>query len=872
MTQLSSVQPASSSPPFLRGGGELGELIRRYDWTASGLGRPCNWPQSLKTITALLLASPVPIVLLWGDKGIMIYNDAYSVFAGGRHPRLLGSEVRKGWPEVADFNDNVMRVGLAGGTLAYKDQELILHRSGQPEQVWMDLDYSPVCDESGQPAGVIAIVVETTQRVLARRHIQHSEQRLRALVNATADLTYRVSPDWREMWQLDGQGLLQDNTEPTTAWLETYVAPQDLPRVRAAIDYCIAHACSFDMEHQVRRLDGSEGWVHSRAVPLRDERGDVLEWFGAATDISARKQAEDTLRSNESRLQFLDALGRETARTTDADAIMAITTRLLGEHLGISVCAYADLDADEDGFTIRGEWAASGAQSIVGHYRLSSFGALAVNNLRAGLPLILEDATTQLSPAEGAIYRQLGLVSTLCMPLVKDRRLTALMAINDRVPRAWTSQALSLLSEVAERSWAHIERARAEINRRETEERFRRDLEARVAERTEALRISQEHTRRTEQALQQAQKMEALGNLTGGIAHDFNNLLMAVLGSLELLRRRMPDNPPLLRLLDNAKAGAERGATLIARMLAFARRQELCAEPVELGELVAGMSELLQRSLGATIELDLAVNCPPAWVHTDANQLEAALLNLAVNARDAMGGQGRIVISAHSTCLNDSQGPLKAGAYWCLCVTDSGEGMDDQTLKRATEPFFTTKGVGKGTGLGLSMVLGLAEQCGGTLRMRSKAGKGTTAEIWLPKTAAPCAAGAAVELSLAPEPSAPLALHVLAVDDDELVLTNTVELLRDLGHQVQPVHSAREAMALLETQSFDLVITDHAMPHMTGAQLAEQLKARYTQLPVVLISGYADVAIGQTPDILRLAKPFSQAQLGDVIRRAWEVR
>lgn len=722
-------------------GGELGELIRHHDWTASGLCAPANWPQSLKTITAMLLASPVPLVLLWGEKGIMIYNDAYSVFAGERHPFLLGSEVRKGWPEVADFNDHVMRTGLAGGTLAYKDQELTLHRSGLPEQVWMDLDYSPVYDESGKAAGVIAIVIETT----------------------------------------------------------------------------------------------------------------------------ARRAAEEALRANERRLSFLDALGKETARSTDADVIMAITTQMLGEHLTVAVCAYADMDPDQDGFTIRGDWHAPGSPSIVGHYRLTSFGKLALKNLHAGLPLILDDNATQLEPAEAEAYLNLGLAATICMPLVKEGRLTALMAIHDRLPRRWTPRELSLLAEVTERSWAHIERVRAEAQRRESEERFRLDLEARVAERTEALRLSEANIRRTEQALQQAQKMEALGNLTGGIAHDFNNLLMAVLGSLDLLRRRMPATPQLLQLVDNAKAGAERGASLIARMLAFARRQELRAEAVELGQLIAGMGELLQRSLGPVIDLQIAPMPQPAWVQTDPNQLEAALLNLAVNARDAMGGQGHIMIEANLRTVTAPDPQLSPGSYWCLCVTDTGQGMDEHTLKRATEPFFTTKGVGQGTGLGLSMVHGLAAQCGGTLRLHSSPGIGTTAEMWLPMTTEPD-----TSLNNSPENSTQGAVHtadleILAVDDDELVLANTVEMLKDMGHRVCSARSAREALDWLERQRFDLMITDHAMPHMTGAQLVAGVRERCPAMPVILVSGYAEVVPGQTVDVPRLAKPFSHAQLMETV-------
>ena len=862
MTQQSSPENLL----FLHGG-ELGELIRRHDWTASGLGDPAGWPQSLKTVTAMLLASPVPIVLLWGEKGIMIYNDAYSGFAGGRHPQLLGSEVRKGWPEVADFNDQVMRVGLAGQTLAYKDQELTLHRNGRPEQVWMDLDYSPIYDESGQPAGVIAIVIETTQRVLAARNLQHSEQRFRALVTATADEIYRLSPDWSDLRQLDGRGVIHTGVQSSRSWLDTYIQPADHPLVIPSIEQAIRDRASFSLEHPIARPDGTLGWALSRVVPLFDERGEIIEWFGSASDITARRHAEETLRANERRLKFLDALGRETARSTDADVIMAITTQMLGEHLGVSVCAYADMDPDQDGFTIRGDWHAPGCQSIVGHYRLASFGRLALKNLHAGLPLILNDNAAQLEPEEAVAFLSIGLAATICMPLVKEGRLTALMAIHDRVPHEWTTDELLLLAEVTERSWAHIERVRAEARRRESEEQFRHDLEARVAERTEALRLSEANIRRTEQALQQAQKMEALGNLTGGIAHDFNNLLMAVLGSLDLLRRRIPPNPDFLRLLDTAKAGADRGASLTARMLAFARRQELRSQDVELGELIAGMTELLQRSLGPTVELRIVHAPVPAWVRTDINQLETALLNLAVNARDAMNGQGYITIdvSAHAAAESDPQ--LSPGDYWCLCVTDTGVGMDEHTLKRATEPFFTTKGVGQGTGLGLSMVHGLATQCGGTLRLRSSPGSGTAAEMWLPVAVAPKVSSEDSAQEDSEGGDQRVVLDVLAVDDDELVLTSTTEMLKDMGHRVFAARSAQEALQWLERQRFHLMITDHAMPHVTGSQLVASARELCPDLPVILVSGYAEAASGQAINVPCLAKPFSRAQLTELVNQ-----
>ncbi|WP_152997904.1 sensor histidine kinase [Sphingomonas sp. HT-1] len=278
------------------GGGLLGQLIRGHDWSRTSIGPIDAWPQSLKSVTQMLLLSPVPIVLLWGEDGVMIYNDAYSVFAGSRHPALLGSKVREGWSEISDFNDHVMRVGLGGETLAYRDLELALQRRGKPEPVWMDLDYSPVLDESGTPAGVIAIVVETTEKVLAQRQLRESERRLRAFVNATSDAIYRMSPDWSELYDLDGGSFLTHANEPRRDWVEHYLHPEDRPWVQAAIAEAVATRSPLELEHRVHQADGSIGWVASRAVPLTDEYGELIEWFGAATDITERRRTNEHLR------------------------------------------------------------------------------------------------------------------------------------------------------------------------------------------------------------------------------------------------------------------------------------------------------------------------------------------------------------------------------------------------------------------------------------------------------------------------------------------------------------------------------------------------------------------------------------------------
>jgi PAS domain S-box-containing protein len=372
--------------------------------------------------------------------------------------------------------------------------------------------------------------------------------------------------------------------------------------------------------------------------------------------------------------------------------------------------------------------------------------------------------------------------------------------------------------------------------------------------------------RAAEARLRQAQKMEAVGQFTGGAAHDFNNLLMAILGSLEILRKRLPNDPRLLALLDNAMQGAKRGSSLTQRMLAFARRQELKHEAVDLAHLVNNMLELLERSLGPTINIETRFPLEVVRVRTDANQLETALLNLAINSRDAMPNGGTITISVakHAIAAAHPTG-LAPGAYACLIVADTGQGMDEATVARATEPFFTTKGIGKGTGLGLSMVDGLTAQSGGKLIVQSVPGRGTTMELWFPVTTVE-AVGERSSTESHVRAQAERPLSILAVDDDSLVLANVTVMLEDLGHKVLAVGSGARAIEEIESMpAIDVVITDQAMPVMTGLQLIEILRARRPGLPVILATGYAELPPALSPSIGRLSKPFTQRALAQAL-------
>ncbi|SHJ55944.1 response regulator [Paraburkholderia terricola] len=685
--------------------GEMAQRISAFDWAATGLGAIEHWPRSLTATVQLLLASPVPLVLLWGKPGYMIYNDAYAVFAGGRHPYLLGCPVEIGWPEVAEFNRHVMSTCLAGDTLSYRDKELVLLRDGNPEDVWMDLYYSPVADDSGAPAGVLAVVVETTARVLTERWRQRAEaelhetnERLQLALNTGAVLgtwvldvrTGKVTGD--ERFARTFSFSVEEAVQGVERGSATQVIhPDDQPLNDRLTIEAIRTGEPFRAEYRIRRPDGEYMWVQANGQCQFDEHGQPTRFPGVLIDVHERKIAEQSLR------QLTETLEQRVA------------------------------------------------------------------------------------------------------------------------------------DEVAARALA-------------------------------------------EDQLRQAQKMEAIGSLTGGVAHDFNNVLQVINGNLQMLAADAGDNPATQRRLSAATEAVKRGAKLAAHLLAFARRQPLSPTVLNPRRLLAGMSEMLHRALGETIKIETVLSDDLWHVQADRNQLENALLNLAINARDAMQADGTLTVRAANRVLDPAfcrdKPDLSPGEYVVFSVTDTGAGMSPDVLQRVFEPFFTTKPDGHGTGLGLSMVFGFVRQSGGHTVIESEVGSGTTVSLFFPRCREPETVET-VDQTTAPAGGGET---ILVVEDDADVRLTAVEMLAQLGYKVLTASSGDAAIEFIESDvPIDLLFTDVVMPGIVkSVELAQRAAARKPPVPTLFTSGYTRDEIVHhgklDAGITLLSKPYRRDDLARKVR------
>jgi len=864
-----------SALSFLRGGGRLGELIAAFDWSGTALGPIDGWPPHVRTATALMLRSVVPIVMLWGEPGVMIYNDAYSLFAGGRHPRLLGTNVREAWDEVADFNDNVMRVGLAGGTLSYTDQELTLNRNGQAEQVWMNLDYSALLDDAGEPAGVMAVVVETTAKVLAERRLSGERERLAqlfeqapgfmAMLRGPEHRFELVNPSYLRLVgarPLLGRSVAEALPEAAS---QGYVSLLDA--VYESGQAYSARGARFEV-HTAPDAAAATRHVDFVFQPIRDEAGSVSGVFIEGADVTGRVAAE---RRREAMVQLADSF----RDLDDPGDVAFVAARLLGEALAVSRVGYGTIDPDAETLHVRSDWNAPGVESLAGVLRLRDYGSF-IESLKDNEFIAIADVrddprTAAAAPALEARSAR----SFVNAPVVEQGRLVAVLYVNHAERRDWSDDDLALVREVAERTRTAVERARGALALRESEARLREaneSLEAKVRARTRELL-------EVEAKFRQAQKMEAIGQLTGGIAHDFNNLLGTMSTSLQVLDKRLQGGlvDGTERYIGMAQKSVRRAAALTQRLLAFSRQQTLDPRPTDVNRLIAGLEELIRRSVGPSVELEV-VGAGGLWpTRIDAPQLENALLNLCINARDAMPEGGRLTIETANCWLDGhaaAERDLPPGQYISICVTDTGTGMTEEVKSRAFDPFFTTKPVGAGTGLGLSMVYGFVRQSGGQVRVYSELGVGTTMCLYLPRHLG------SVEREAGPRASRPAqgsdGEGVLLVEDEEAIRLLVAEELESLGYRVTAVGDGPAALSVLHSNEIvDLLITDVGLPgELNGRQVADAARAHRPGLRVLFVTGYAqNAAVGNgllEHGMEVVTKPFDLVVLANRVREMLE--
>ncbi|OBX20815.1 hybrid sensor histidine kinase/response regulator [Erythrobacter sp. QSSC1-22B] len=641
--------------------------------------------------------------------------------------------------------------------------------------------------------------------------LRKSERKFHAIANSIDQMIWSTRPDgyhdyFNDRWY-EYTGVSPGSTDGER-WVGRF-HPDDQQRAWERWRHSLDSGKPYEIEYRLRDRSGEYRWVLGKAQAVRDEDGQIARWYGSCTEIDDQVRVREALAASQDRLE-----GAVAERTQELSDLYRKTPVAL-------------LSTDGEGriVTVSERWL-----SFMGYDRAEEVLGKQVTEFMA--PECLTDH-------EGAYSERMAEAN-----VVYDLPYTTIKRSGERAEVLVSARSTHNAAGEVDRVMASV----VDVTQRKA---------------AETARDKAEH------ALRQSQKLETIGQLTGGVAHDFNNLLMAVRSSLELLRKRLPEGDKRAHsYLANALAGTERGATLTQRMLAFARKQELDPQPVDVAALLPGMRDLLERSLGPEMDiaLDLGKDIPPALV--DANQLEMAVLNLAVNARDAMEGSGRLAIRLDCVHAGPGSPQLEPGEYVRIRVEDTGAGMDAETLARAMEPFFTTKGVGSGTGLGLSMVHGLTSQLGGSFQLQSRPGEGTTAAMYLP-VASDGPAGPAIVSAPAEQPGdAFKPLKILAVDDDALVLFGTVALLEDLGHEVQEAGSGAQALDMLSKRDdVDLVITDQAMPNMTGVALAREIHRDRPDLPVVLASGYAEMPEGAKQDIVaRLEKPFSHDDLDGVIR------
>ena len=912
----------------------MAQLIAIADWSVSVLGPVAHWPQSLRTVIDLMLPCAPQMVLFWGPRHIIFYNDAYIPTLRGRHPQALGEPAEKFFGNLwAELSPVLANVRATGETVSWRDRLLHISGAGLKDDVYFDITHSPVRDETGGIAGVLCIFSETTEKVRAALRESHDHLRMAESAGGVGlfliDIErgkMTVSAEFCRLFGLPAAEVFD------CADMELLLAPDGPPSADLSEKTRRAGESCLNVQYRIRRADTGElRWIARRAEFVRDDAGRPKWMRGAVHDITDRKMAEDSLRESESRFRVLAQAIPNQVWTASPDGKLDWINQKVYDYTGQSHeqllgDGWEQLVHPDDLLLVAAAWQHSIeiGQRYETEFRIRRHDGVYRWHIVRAVPTVTNTGTRWLG-TNTDIDDQKSLQQDLA-----ELNLTLKQRVEERtrdLDRMWNLSTDLILVVRPEGEIRAVNPATKDIlgwqeheligkpfiqmvhpadklatmvavnrlvagvitqcfeNRCQHKDGSYRTISwtaapdagliHAVGRDVSAERVAAEALREAQERLRQSQKMEALGQLTGGIAHDFNNLLQGISGSIEVVKKRIAEGryEDTARFMDAASQSAHRAAALVHRLLAFARRQSLDSKPVNVHGLVLSMDELLQRTLGKSITFHVQPSVGTWTAYSDESQLESAILNLAINARDAMPKGGLLMISTRNETLDSNYTRLHAGLepgdYVVIAVQDTGIGMSREMLAKVFEPFFTTKPIGQGTGLGLSMIYGFAQQSGGHVRIVSRVGEGTTVSLYLPRHRLD-------PLALVDKLKQEAQIQaegetVLVVEDDEAVRLIVLDELNELGYQTLQAIDGPTAIAILHSQrKLDLLLTDVGLPGMNGRQLAEISREHRPNLPILFMTGYAENALSRAdflaPGMQMISKPFAMEALAARIR------
>ncbi|RRV10103.1 response regulator [Pseudomonas sp. v388] len=875
---MSFKSPEHSSLTFLSGGGEMGALIRAHDWISTPLGAPETWPQSLRSAIGICLHSSFPTAIYWGGDLCLLYNDAWRSVAGERHPAALGRTGRSVWADIWNVvGPQLEAVTQSAQGFSAFDQLLLMERQGHICETYWNYSLTPILGEAGVVAGVFNQGHETTDRVLSDRKREADSLRQRRMFEqAPGFITILGGPN--HTFEFVNEAYKRLFGDRDFVGKTIYEAFPELggQGYYDWLDQVFITGQRFASQSTPIRLVDEHGVAEERFLdfiyePLLDESGKVTGIFCEGFDVteahlsrSALEASEAALREESRNLETLNRVNAELAGDLDLERLIQTVTDAGIDVTGAKYGGYAQNVADEAGqrlhlFTLsgaeRGDFARLSTPPATPLFSqtFSDSGVVRADD-------ILMDSRYDTSvPYCGLALGHLPIRSYLAVSVV-SRSGSALGGLfyGHPEPGQFTPRHEKLISALASQAAIAIDNARLFQDVKNANETLEQRVEAR------SLELNAAHA-----ALRQSQKMEAVGQLTGGIAHDFNNLLAGIIGSLEMIERRVVSNRTdgLERYVGAARDSAQRAAVLTQRLLAFSRRQTLDPKPIDVNQLVYGMQELITRTVGPSISLEVVGEIGLWPTRSDGVQLESALLNLAINARDALPDGGRIVIqtSNHAAGNTPENAKESEGDFVCIAVSDNGTGIAPEIIERIFDPFFTTKPLGQGTGLGLSMIHGFVHQSGGFVQADSTVGIGTKIALYLPRYLGAMDQETGTEADGA---NRCVGRETILVIDDEPTLRMLMsEVLREEGYTVIEAPDGPCGLELLRARpSIELLITDVGLPgSMNGRQVADAARVMIPALKVIFVTGYAETAVTRNGYLENgmavITKPFAMAQL-----------